>query len=82
MVLAALSVVDAVVVFDEDTPLDIILQLNPDVLIKGADYTIDTIVGAKQVLARGGRVLTCDLVPGKSTTRVVHTLRGALGAPG
>jgi D-beta-D-heptose 7-phosphate kinase/D-beta-D-heptose 1-phosphate adenosyltransferase len=58
-----------------------IVQLNPDVLIKGADYSIDTIVGAKQVIARGGRVLTCDLVPGKSTTRVVHTLRGAAAAP-
>jgi D-beta-D-heptose 7-phosphate kinase/D-beta-D-heptose 1-phosphate adenosyltransferase len=81
MVLAALSVVDAVVVFDDDTPLDMIVQLNPDVLIKGADYSIDSIVGAKEVLARGGRVLTCDLVPGKSTTRVVQTLRGAAGAP-
>jgi D-beta-D-heptose 7-phosphate kinase/D-beta-D-heptose 1-phosphate adenosyltransferase len=70
-----------VVVFDAPTPLDMIVQLNPDVLIKGADYSIDSIVGAKEVLARGGRVLTCDLVPGKSTTRVVQTLRGAAGAP-
>jgi D-beta-D-heptose 7-phosphate kinase/D-beta-D-heptose 1-phosphate adenosyltransferase len=81
MVLAALSVVDAVVVFDEDTPLQLIEQLNPDVLIKGADYTIDTIVGARHVLSQGGEVLTCDLVPGKSTTRVVNTLRGQAGAP-
>ena len=75
MVLAALSVVDAVVVFDEDTPLEMIEQLNPDVLIKGADYNIDSIVGAKHVMSYGGRVLTCELIPGKSTTRVVNVLR-------
>jgi D-beta-D-heptose 7-phosphate kinase / D-beta-D-heptose 1-phosphate adenosyltransferase len=76
MVLAALSVVDAVVIFDEDTPLALIEELNPDVLVKGADYTIDTIVGARHVLSYGGKVLTCELVPGKSTTRVVNVLRG------
>jgi len=76
LVLAALAVVDAVIVFDEDTPLEMIEQLSPDVLVKGADYTIDNIVGAKHVLAHGGKVLTCELVPGKSTTRVVNTLRG------
>jgi D-beta-D-heptose 7-phosphate kinase/D-beta-D-heptose 1-phosphate adenosyltransferase len=76
MVLAALSAVDAVVVFDEDTPLALIEALNPDVLIKGADYTIDNIVGARHVLSYGGKVLTCELVPGKSTTRVVNVLRG------
>ena len=74
MVLAALSVVDAVVVFDEDTPLQIIENLNPDVLVKGADYTVEQIVGAQHVLSYGGRVLTCELVPGKSTTRVVKSL--------
>jgi D-beta-D-heptose 7-phosphate kinase/D-beta-D-heptose 1-phosphate adenosyltransferase len=76
MVLAALSAVDAVVVFDEETPLALIEELNPDVLIKGADYTIDNIVGARHVLSYGGKVLTCELVPGKSTTRVVNVLRG------
>ena len=79
MVLAALSVVDAVVVFGEDTPLELIEQLNPDVLIKGADYTIDQIVGARHVLSYGGKVLTCELVPGKSTTRFVDELRGKAG---
>lgn len=76
MVLAALSAVDAVVVFDEDTPLSIIEELNPDVLVKGADYTLDTIVGAKHVASYGGKVLLCELIPGKSTTRVVDVLRG------
>ena len=61
---------------DEDTPLALIEALNPDVLIKGADYTIDNIVGARHVLSYGGKVLTCELVPGKSTTRVVNVLRG------
>jgi D-beta-D-heptose 7-phosphate kinase/D-beta-D-heptose 1-phosphate adenosyltransferase len=81
MVLAALSAVDAVVVFDEDTPLALIEELNPDVLVKGADYALEHIVGARHVLARGGRVLTCELVPGRSTTRVVDVLRGKTGSP-
>ncbi len=80
MVLAALSAVDAVVIFDEDTPLEMIEMLSPDVLIKGADYSIDQIVGSGHVLAQGGKVLTCDLVPGKSTTRVVDSLRGRPGS--
>jgi D-beta-D-heptose 7-phosphate kinase/D-beta-D-heptose 1-phosphate adenosyltransferase len=78
MVLAALSAVDAVVVFDEDTPLEMIECINPDVLVKGADYTIDTIVGAQHVLSYGGKVLTCDLVPGKSTTGVINVMRATL----
>ena len=77
MVLAALSVVDAVVVFDEDTPLEMIQQINPDVLIKGGDYTVETIVGSAHVLSHGGQVLTCPLIPGKSTTRVLSLVREA-----
>jgi bifunctional ADP-heptose synthase (sugar kinase/adenylyltransferase) len=79
MVVAALSAVDAVVIFDEDTPLEMIKELNPDVLVKGADYTVENIVGSSHVLSYGGRVLTCELVPGKSTTRVVNALRGRSG---
>ena len=81
MVLAALSVVDAVVIFDEDTPLEIIEKINPDVLIKGGNYTVDTIVGATYVVSHGGQVLTCPLTPGKSTTRVLNLVREAR-APG
>lgn len=77
-VLAALSAVDAVVIFDEDTPLDLIKRLNPDVLVKGADYTIANIVGADHVTSYGGRVLLCELIPGKSTTNTVNDLRGTL----
>lgn len=76
MVLAGLAAVDAVVIFEEDTPLECITQLNPDVLIKGADYALENIVGADHVLARGGRVLRCELVRGKSTSAVVDQLRG------
>jgi D-beta-D-heptose 7-phosphate kinase/D-beta-D-heptose 1-phosphate adenosyltransferase len=81
LVLAGLAAVDAVVIFGEDTPLTLITELMPDVLIKGADYTVDNIVGAKEVLAHGGKVLTCPLIPGRSTTQVVETLRTAPPAP-
>ncbi len=82
MVLAALSAVDAVVIFNEDTPLEMIQALNPDVLVKGADYTIDAIVGAPHVLSYGGKVLRCELVPGKSTTRVLNVLQGKASSLG
>ncbi len=74
-VLAALASVDAVVVFDEDTPLSLIEALKPDVLVKGADYTIDQVVGAGVVRAYGGRVALVDLVAGKSTTGTIGRLR-------
>ncbi len=70
--LAGLECVDAVVVFDEDTPAAFIEALEPDVLLKGSDYRISEIGGADLVLARGARVLTCDLVPGRSTTRLIE----------
>jgi rfaE bifunctional protein nucleotidyltransferase chain/domain len=74
-VLAALGMVDAVVVFDDDTPLRLILQLRPDVLVKGGDYTIDTIVGAAEVQAWGGRVAVIPLTAGQSTTSIIERLR-------
>lgn len=67
-VLAGLESVDAVVPFDEDTPLKLIEALEPNVLAKGADYTLDRIVGADFVTARGGRVVRVPLEPGFSTT--------------
>jgi D-beta-D-heptose 7-phosphate kinase/D-beta-D-heptose 1-phosphate adenosyltransferase len=70
-VIAALRPVDLVVCFSEDTPLQLITQLQPDVLFKGADYTVDTVVGADVVLARGGRVELLDLVPGRSTSNII-----------
>lgn len=73
-VLAALASVDAVVVFEDDTPLSLIEALLPDILIKGADYTIDTVVGADVVQNAGGRVVLVDLVAGKSTTGTIRRL--------
>lgn len=75
-VLAGLAAVDRVVLFEEDTPLALIMALRPDVLVKGGDYTRATIVGADFVESTGGTVLTIDLVPGQSTTAIVERLRG------
>ncbi|MFN5217282.1 MAG: D-glycero-beta-D-manno-heptose 1-phosphate adenylyltransferase [Sphingomonadales bacterium] len=69
-VMAALQCVGAVIVFDEDTPLDLILAVKPDVLVKGADYKIEDIVGAKEVLAAGGEVKTLEFLPGFSTSNI------------
>ena len=76
LVLAALECVDAVATFDADTPLELITALAPDVLVKGGDYTPDTIVGAPVVTARGGEVVVVPLTEGHSTTRTVEKLRG------
>ena len=74
-VLAALASVDCVVLFDQDTPLELIKALKPDVLIKGADYELNQIVGAKEVEGWGGRVIRVPLVPNQSTTNLVQHLR-------
>ncbi|MFD2864480.1 D-glycero-beta-D-manno-heptose 1-phosphate adenylyltransferase [Mucilaginibacter antarcticus] len=73
--LAALFFVDGIVIFEEDTPLNLISTLLPDILVKGADYTIDNIVGAKEVLANGGEVKTIDLVEGYSSTSIIERIR-------
>jgi D-beta-D-heptose 7-phosphate kinase/D-beta-D-heptose 1-phosphate adenosyltransferase len=75
-VLAALGCVDCVVLFAEDTPLVLIRRLRPDVLVKGADYAREQIVGAGDVEGWGGRVVRVPLVPGKSTSDLVARLRG------
>lgn len=72
--LAALSFVDAVTFFSEDTPENIIKILLPDVLIKGSDYTVSNIVGADIVMRNGGKVETIDLVAGYSTTNIINKL--------
>ena len=74
-VLAALGVVDAVVVFDEDTPRRLVTSLGPDVLVKGADWGADAIVGRADVEARGGRVVRLELAPGFSTTALLERMR-------
>jgi rfaE bifunctional protein nucleotidyltransferase chain/domain len=75
--LAGFAAVDCVVLFDEDTPLALITALRPDVLVKGADYAREQIVGADVVEARGGRVVRVRLVPDQSTTRLVERLRAS-----
>ena len=71
-VMAAIRHVDCVVGFAEDTPLELITTLVPDVLVKGADYTVEQVVGADVVLAAGGRVVLAELVAGQSTTRIIE----------
>ncbi len=75
LVIASLVMVDAVVLFDEDTPLNIIGSLLPDVLVKGGDYTIETIVGAKEVISNGGRVVINPIVKGFSTTNLINKMK-------
>jgi D-beta-D-heptose 7-phosphate kinase/D-beta-D-heptose 1-phosphate adenosyltransferase len=74
-VLAAFEMVDAVVVFDEDTPFELVGVLQPDVIVKGGDYSPETIVGADVVRARGGRVVVIPLVPDQSTTSIIAKLQ-------
>jgi D-beta-D-heptose 7-phosphate kinase / D-beta-D-heptose 1-phosphate adenosyltransferase len=79
-VIAALESVDAVISFDDDTPLQLIRRLRPDVLMKGADYTVETVVGAEDVIAAGGRVALIDLVAGHSTSKVIDRLQTPVDA--
>jgi rfaE bifunctional protein nucleotidyltransferase chain/domain len=74
-VLAGLEAVDAVVLFAEDTPRELIAGLLPDVLVKGGDYRPDEIVGAREVREAGGRVVVAPLVPGRSTTSILERAR-------
>ena len=74
-VLANLVLVDIVVVFEEDTPFNLITTLLPDVLVKGGDYTIDSIVGAKEVIANGGKVIINPIVEGFSTTNIIEKIK-------
>lgn len=73
--IAALEFVSMVIIFGEPTPLELIHSLSPDVLVKGDDYTIETIVGAKEVIAAGGEVKTIALVPDYSTTKIIQKLK-------
>ena len=77
LVLAALECVDLVVVFPEDTPIELVKLLKPDVLVKGGDYTESTIVGATEVKTWGGRVVVVPLTAGQSTTAIIRKLSEA-----
>jgi len=74
LLLASLLMVDAVVIFEEETPLKLISTVLPDVLVKGGDYKIDEIVGAKEVMAHGGKVVINPIVPGFSTSGLIEKI--------
>lgn len=75
-VLAALASVDAVILFDEPTPMDLIRSINPDYLAKGADYSVDQVVGGEYVKSRGGKVVLVPLVEGKSSSSIIKRVNG------
>ena len=75
LLLASLLVTDAIILFDEDTPLNLIQTILPDTLVKGGDYTIDEIVGAKEVIANGGEVKIVPIVEGFSTTGIIEKMK-------
>lgn len=72
---ASLHFVDAVILFDEETPYELIKRVRPDVLVKGSDYKVEDIVGADIVLANGGKVVTIDFLPGYSTTAIEEKIK-------
>lgn len=75
LVLASLQFIDLVVFFNEDTPLNLISELLPDILVKGSDYLAENIVGAEVVKRNGGAVKTIDFIPGYSTSRIIERIR-------
>ncbi|GMV78003.1 MAG: glycerol-3-phosphate cytidylyltransferase [Chitinophagaceae bacterium] len=75
LLLASLIIVDAVVIFEEDTPLNLIQSILPDVLVKGGDYTVEQIVGSKEVITNGGRVVINPIVQGFSTTSIISKIK-------
>jgi D-glycero-beta-D-manno-heptose 1-phosphate adenylyltransferase len=77
LLLAALTMVDAVIVFSEPTPRELILSIRPDVLVKGGDYKPDEIAGAKEVMEYGGRIVINKIVPGFSTTSIITKIQNS-----
>jgi rfaE bifunctional protein nucleotidyltransferase chain/domain len=80
VMLSCFFFIDAIVVFDEDTPLETINSIMPDILVKGGDYTIPQIVGATEVMANGGTVEVLQFVPGYSSTNIINRIRGGAEA--
>jgi rfaE bifunctional protein nucleotidyltransferase chain/domain len=72
--IASLIMVDAVIIFEEDTPLEVITMLLPDVIVKGGDYTVDQVAGAKEVIANGGKVVINPILEGFSTTSLIEKI--------
>ncbi len=78
LLLAALVITDAVILFEEDTPLNLIITLMPDVLVKGGDYTLEQIVGAKEVITNGGEVKIVPILKGFSTTGIIEKMKAGV----
>lgn len=76
LIIAALQFIDHVIMFDEDTPYELIKFIRPDILVKGSDYKVEDIVGYDIVKAKGGKIHTIDFVEGHSTTNIINTLNG------
>ncbi len=76
LLLASMLMTDAVILFEEDTPLQLITAIMPDILVKGGDYTVEQIAGAKEVIANGGQVVLAEMVEGISTTRIIEKMKG------
>lgn len=74
LLIASLLMVDAVIIFEEDTPFELITAIMPDTIVKGGDYTIEQVVGAKEVMANGGRVVINPIVQGFSTTGIIEKI--------
>ncbi|MGI8950033.1 MAG: D-glycero-beta-D-manno-heptose 1-phosphate adenylyltransferase [Chitinophagaceae bacterium] len=74
LILASLLLTDAVIIFEEDTPYNLITSIKPDVLVKGGDYTIEQIVGAKEVIANGGKVIINSIIKGFSTSAIIEKI--------
>lgn len=81
LLLASLVLTDAIVIFDEDTPLELIREILPDVLVKGSDYSVEQVAGAKEVIANGGEVKLVDLVEGVSTSAIIDRIH-SMNRPG
>ena len=75
LLLASLEIVDAVTIFEEDTPLELITAIMPDVIVKGGDYTMDQMIGAKEVMSNGGRVVINPILQGFSTTGIIDKIK-------
>ncbi len=75
LLLASMAIVDAVIIFEEDTPFNLVTAIMPDVMVKGGDYTVNQIEGAKEVIANGGRVVINPIVEGFSSTRIIEQIK-------
>jgi rfaE bifunctional protein nucleotidyltransferase chain/domain len=75
LILASLLIVDAVIIFEEDTPLELIKAIRPDVIVKGGDYTLNQIIGAKEVMEYGGKIIINPIVEGYSTTGLIQKIQ-------